>query len=124
MIIQAVRENALAEVLVLAAGLSLQDPRERAVGSKEAAQQAHRRFANVDSDFLSLLSIWNAYHDEFERLKTQGQVRRFCRSHFLSYLRMREWVDVHAQLEDALENVDFTSIGETLTTIKAPPQPD
>jgi ATP-dependent helicase HrpA len=124
MIIQAVRENALAEVLVIAAGLSVQDPRERPVDQKEAAEQAHRRFANPDSDFLSLLSIWNAYHDEFERLKTQGQVRRFCRSHFLSYLRMREWVDVHAQLEDALENVDFTSIGETLTTIKAPPQPD
>src|SRR5687768_4147486 len=124
MIIQAVRENALAEVLVIAAGLSVQDPRERPVDQKEAAEQAHRRFANVDSDFLSLLSIWNAYHDEFERLKTQSQVRRFCRSHFLSYLRMREWVDVHAQLEDALENVDFTSIGETLTTIKAPPQPD
>src|SRR5687768_4676711 len=124
MIVQAVRENALAEVLVIAAGLSVQDPRERPVDQKEAAEQAHRRFANAESDFLTLLSIWNAYHDEFERLKTQGQVRRFCRSHFLSYLRMREWVDIHAQLEDALENVDFTSIGETITSIKAPPAPD
>lgn len=124
MIVQAVRENALAEVLVIAAGLSVQDPRERPVDQKEAAEQAHRRFANQDSDFLSLLSIWNAYHDEFEGQKTQGQVRRFCRSHFLSYLRMREWVDIHAQLEDALENVDFTSIGETITSIKAPPKPD
>ena len=124
MIIQAVKENALAEVLVIAAGLSVQDPRERPVDQKEAAEQAHRRFANADSDFLSLLSIWNAYHDEFERLKTQSLVRRFCRAHFLSYTRMREWVDIHAQLEDALENVDFTSIGDTLTTIKAPPQPD
>jgi ATP-dependent helicase HrpA len=124
MIIQAVRENMLAEVLVIAAGLSVQDPRERPVDQKEAAEQAHRRFANPDSDFLSLLSIWNAYHDEFERLKTQSLVRRFCRSHFLSYTRMREWVDIHAQLEDALENVDFTSIGDTITHIKAPPQPD
>ncbi|MGZ8900539.1 MAG: ATP-dependent RNA helicase HrpA, partial [Limisphaerales bacterium] len=124
MIIQAVKENALAEVLVIAAGLSVQDPRERPVDQKEAAEQAHRRFTNPDSDFLSLLSIWNAYHDEFERLKTQSQVRRFCRSHFLSYTRMREWVDIHAQLEDALENVDFTSIGDTITHIKAPPQPD
>src|SRR5690606_31192617 len=124
MIIQAVRENTLSEVLVIAAGLSVQDPRERPVDQKEAAEQAHRRFANADSDFLSLLSIWNAYHVEFERLKTQSQVRRFCRSHFLSYTRMREWVDIHAQLEDALENVDFTSIGDTITHIKAPPQPD
>jgi ATP-dependent helicase HrpA len=124
MIIQAVRENALAEVLVIAAGLSVQDPRERPVDQKEAAEQAHRRFANAESDFLSLLSIWNAYHDEFERLKTQSQVRRFCRSHFLSYTRMREWVDIHSQLEDALENVDFTSIGDTITHLRAPSPPD
>jgi ATP-dependent helicase HrpA len=124
MIVQAVRERALSEVLVIAAGLSVQDPRERPADAKEAAEQAHRRFTVPDSDFLTLLSIWNTYHDEFERLKTQGQVRRFCREHFLSYMRMREWVDVHAQLEEALESVDFTSIGETITTIKAPPPTD
>lgn len=124
MIVQAVKERALSEVLVIAAGLSVQDPRERPTDAKEAAEQAHRRFTVADSDFLTLLSIWNAYHDEFERLKTQGQMRRFCREHFLSYMRMREWVDVHAQLEEALESVDFTSIGETITTIKAPPPTD
>ena len=124
MIVQAVKERALSEVLVIAAGLSVQDPRERPADQKEAAEQAHRRFTVPDSDFLTLLSIWNAYHDEFERLRTQGQVRRFCREHFLSYMRMREWADVHAQLEEALESVDFTSIGETITTIKAPPRTD
>ena len=124
MIIQAVRERALSEVLVIAAGLSIQDPRERPMDQKEAAEQAHRRFAKTNSDFLVLLNIWNAYHDEFERLGTQNQVRRFCRSHFLSYLRMREWVDIHRQLEEALESIDFTSIGETVTSLKAPAHPD
>lgn len=124
MIIQAVKERALAEVLVIAAGLSIQDPRERPMDQKEAAEQAHRRFVDPDSDFITLLKIWNAYHDEFERLNTQNQVRRFCREHFLSYLRMREWNDIHAQLEEALENVDFTSIGDTITSIQAPPRPN
>jgi ATP-dependent helicase HrpA len=124
MILQAVKEKALAEVLVIAAGLSIQDPRERPMDQREASEQAHRRFVDPDSDFLTLLKIWNTYHDEFERLGTQNQVRRFCKEHFLSYLRMREWNDVHAQLEEALESVDFTSIGETITTITAPPRPD
>lgn len=124
MIIEAVKERALSEVLVIAAGLSIQDPRERPMDQREAAEEAHRRFVDPDSDFLTLLKIWNAYHDEFERIKTQNQMRRFCRAHFLSYLRMREWADIHAQLEESLEKVDFTSIGETITTITVPPRPD
>jgi ATP-dependent helicase HrpA len=124
MILQAVKEKALSEVLVIAAGLSIQDPRERPMDAKEAAEQAHKRFLDPQSDFLTLLKIWNAYHDEFERLKTQNQMRRFCRSHFLSYLRMREWTDIHAQLEESLETVDFTSLGETITTLRAPGRPD
>jgi len=124
MILQAVREKALGEVLVIAAGLSIQDPRERPVDQKEAAEQAHQRFIDPQSDFIALLRIWNAYHDEIERLRTQNQMRRFCREHFLSYLRMREWSDIHAQLEESLETVDFTSLGETVTTLKAPPRPD
>src|SRR3546814_11007886 len=79
MIVQAVKERALAEVLVIAAGLSVQDPRERPVDQKEAAEQAHRRFLHSESDFLTLLTIWNTYHDEFERLKTQSQMRQIGR---------------------------------------------
>jgi ATP-dependent helicase HrpA len=118
------RTSALAEVLVIAAGLSIQDPRERPLDQREAAEQAHRCFIDPQSDFLTLLKIWNAYDDQFEHLKTQNQMRKFCRSHFISYLRMREWTDIHAQLEEALETVDFTSIAETITAIKAPPPPD
>jgi len=97
MILQARREHALREVLVIAAGLSIQDPRERPLDKQAQADTAHRRFLHPDSDFLTLLNIWEAYHDEFEAM-TQSKLRKFCRDHFLSYTRMREWRDIHAQL--------------------------
>jgi ATP-dependent helicase HrpA len=107
MILQARNEKCLREVLIIAAGLSIQDPRERPLEKQAAADAAHRRFAHPDSDFLTLLNIWESYHDEFETL-SQGKMRRFCRDHFLSYVRMREWRDIHAQLLDVLrERSDF-----------------
>jgi ATP-dependent helicase HrpA len=105
MILQARREKALREVLVIAAGLSIQDPRERPLDKQAAADAAHRRFAHPDSDFLTLLNIWEAYHDEFETM-TQNKLRRFCREHFLSYPRMREWRDIHAQLAEVTAGRD------------------
>jgi ATP-dependent helicase HrpA len=105
MILQARTEKALREVLVIAAGLSVQDPRDRPLEKQQQADAAHRRFAHPDSDFLTLLNIWDAYHDEFETM-SQAKLRRFCRDHFLSYTRMREWRDIHAQLLDTLEQRD------------------
>ena len=102
MILQARTEKCLREILVIAAGLSIQDPRERPLEAREKADAAHRRFAHPDSDFLALLNIWDAYHDQFETM-SQAKLRRFCREHFLSYTRMREWRDIHAQLLDVLE---------------------
>ncbi|WP_156469223.1 DUF3418 domain-containing protein [Cephaloticoccus primus] len=101
MILQARREHALGEVLVIAAALSIQDPRERPLDKQAQADAAHRRFLHPDSDFLTLLNIWGAYHDEFEAL-SQSRLRKFCREHFLSYPRMREWRDIHAQLREAI----------------------
>ncbi len=107
MILQARAERALREVLVIAAGLSIQDPRERPMDQQQQADAAHRRFVHPDSDFLTLLNVWEAFHDEFETM-TQAKLRRFCRDHFLSYTRMREWRDVHTQLLDTLrEREDF-----------------
>ncbi|HEY0944467.1 MAG TPA: ATP-dependent RNA helicase HrpA [Opitutaceae bacterium] len=102
MILQARSEKCVREALVIAAGLSIQDPRERPLDKQQQADAAHRRFAHPDSDFLTLLNIWEDYHDEFERL-SQSRQRRFCHEHFLSYTRMREWRDIHAQLLDTLE---------------------
>jgi ATP-dependent helicase HrpA len=105
MLLEAQAENALSEVLVVAAGLSIQDPRERPLDRKDEAEAAHRQFRHARSDFLTLLNIWNAYHDTWEELSTQNQMRKFCREHFLSFVRMREWRDVHAQLREALDDL-------------------
>ena len=116
MILQARTEKAVREVLVIASGLSIQDPRERPMEKQQQADAAHRRFAHADSDFLTLLNIWDAFHDEFDRL-SQARLRRFCKDHFLSYTRMREWRDVHAQLLDVLESradFKFTSVFDGL----------
>ena len=116
MILQARTEKAVREVLVIASGLSIQDPRERPMEAREKADAAHRRFNHPDSDFMALLNIWDAFHDEFDRL-SQAKLRRFCKDHFLSYTRLREWRDVHAQLLDVLEqrkDFQFTSVFDGL----------
>ena len=115
MLLQARSEGALNEVLIIAAGLSIQDPRERPLEQRDAAETAHRRFQHPQSDFLTLLNIWNAYHDQWEALKTQNQVRKFCKAHFLSFVRMREWRDVHAELEDAV-----AELGDHVRSVQPP----
>ena len=120
MILQARTEKALQEVLVIAAGLSVQDPRERPLEKQQQADAAHRRFVHPDSDFLTLLNIWDTYHDEFENL-SQAKLRRFCRDHFLSYTRMREWRDIHAQLFDALRERNDFKLTSVLTAVDAAP---
>ena len=119
MILQARAEKAVREVLVIAAGLSIQDPRERPMEKQQQADAAHRRFVHPDSDFLTILNIWDTYHDEVERL-SQAKLRRFCHDHFLSYTRLREWRDVHTQLLDVLKERDdfrLTSAFHGLKTV-------
>ncbi len=113
MLLQSQHEHATRELLIIAAGLSIQDPRERPLEQKEAAAAAHKQFADPQSDFLTLLNIWNAVHDEWDRLRTQGQRRKFCKQRFLSYLRMREWQDVYAQLHDALDDLGTLRLNES-----------
>lgn len=103
MILQARGEKALREVVIVASGLSIQDPRERPLDQQAAADAAHRRFTHRESDFLTLLAIWEGLHEEFERL-SQSKMRRWCKAHFLSYPRMREWRDIYAQLHDVLKS--------------------
>ena len=113
MLLQSQHEHAGRELLIIAAGLSIQDPRERPLDRKEAAAAAHKRFIDPASDFLSLLKIWDSVHDQWERLRTQGQRRKFCKANFLSYLRMREWQDLHAQLHGALEDLGRFKLNES-----------
>ena len=117
MILQAQKEGALREVLVIAAAISVQDPRERPQDKREQADEVHGRFRDPVSDFYSYLKIWDAYHDQLDAVKTQNQMRKFCRSHFLSYARMREWRDIHAQLVQSLTGLGgFRQNGEPATS--------
>ena len=113
MLLQSQREHATHELLIIAAGLSIQDPRERPLDQREAADAAHRRYADTRSDFLSLLNLWNVVHDEWETLRTQGERRKFCRRYFLSYTRMREWQDLYAQLYGALKDISTVRLNES-----------
>lgn len=104
-ILQAQRERALREVLVIASAISIQDPRVRPLEQEKAADQEHRRFVDGESDFIALLNIWKAYHDTFEKLRTQSQMRKFCKQHFLSFNRMREWRDIYMQIRHTLREM-------------------
>jgi ATP-dependent helicase HrpA len=115
MLLQAKEEGVLEDVLVIASGLSIQDPRERPAELMKEADEMQKRFVNKESDFLTILNIWDAYHLEMERL-SQGQLRKFCKQHFVSYQRMREWRDIHHQLERILRNLKLLSKGETNTS--------
>jgi ATP-dependent helicase HrpA len=119
MLLQAQRENAVAEVLVIASGLSIQDPRERPAELAKEADEKHKQFTHPQSDFLTLLNIWNAYHEKLDAL-SQNKVRKFCKSHFLAFQRMREWRDIHKQLERVLKSLKIKHSAPT--TQKSPLQ--
>ncbi len=97
MILAADTENCVREVLVLAAALSIPDPRERPVDREEAARQKHARFADEHSDFVSYLNLWR-YLREQRKERSGSAFRRMCRDEFLHYLRIREWQDLAGQL--------------------------
>jgi ATP-dependent helicase HrpA len=97
--ILAARDNAcLSEVLIIAAALSVQDPRDRPLEAQNAADQAHKKFADEKSEFLSYLKIWKWFEDAIAHKKSNRQLMENCRANFLSQLRLREWRDVHSQL--------------------------
>jgi len=88
----------LNEVLVIASALSVQDPRDRPMEYQQAADEAHKKFADEKSEFLSYLKIWKWFENAIEHKKTNRQLQENCRTNFLSQLRLREWRDVHSQL--------------------------
>ncbi len=102
MLIEARAENCLAEAAVLAAALSIRDPRERPPDKSAQADAVHEAFRHPDSDFITLLNIWNRYHGDFEKLGTAARRRKFCHDNFLSFPRMREWVYLHEEILSVL----------------------
>ena len=98
MLLEASQRGALKEVLVIAAALSVQDPRERPIEKQQAAAEKHRLWLDKESDFATLLNLWQALQEQHEEL-TQNQLRKWCAKHFLSFMRWREWRDTHRQLK-------------------------
>jgi len=88
----------LKEVLIIAAGLSTQDPRERPQDRQQAADEKHKQFADEKSEFLSWVKLWAWFKNAVEHKKSNKQLVDNCHAHFLSYLRLREWREVHGQL--------------------------
>jgi len=98
MILAAVDNNCLTEMLIIASALSVQDPRDRPMEYQQQADEKHKKFADEKSEFLSYIKIWRWFEQAIEHKKTNRQLQENCRENFLSQLRLREWRDVHSQL--------------------------
>jgi ATP-dependent helicase HrpA len=107
MIVEADRNGCVREVMVIAAALSIQDPRERPADHEAQAQQAHARFRDPASDFLGFLNLW-AYLKRQQQELSGNQFRRMCKAEYLNYLRVREWQDIFAQLRQLAAQVGVT----------------
>ncbi len=106
MIIAARKEQCLSEVLIIAAALAVQDPRERPLEAQQAADQKHARFGDERSDFLAYLKLWEHYHEQGRHL-SNNKLRKYCRENFLSYVRMQDWRDIHSQLLGLLKPMGY-----------------
>lgn len=102
-LIAARENNCVRELKIIAPALAIQDPRVRPADKETLADNAHKKFAHQHSDFLGLLAIWDLFHEGKEKGLSWGRLKKFCKSHYLSFQRMREWIDLHKQLSRILE---------------------
>ena len=107
MLLQAKKENALSELLIIVSALSIQDPRERPLDKKAESEAAQVRFFDEKSDFVSYLKLWTFFDEAIQKKTSQNHLRKLCHEHFLSYLRMREWRDLHDQIRDLMSEMHF-----------------
>ena len=112
MLVEANRLGSLTEVLVIASALSTQDPRERPMEKRQAADEKHKLYADEDSDFITLLNLWRLYEEQRLAL-SQSQLRKWCQKHFISWVRMREWRDLHRQLHLSVRDLKMTENKES-----------
>ena len=106
MVLAGADQGGLREVLIVVAGLAVQDPRDRPAEKRQAADQAHRRWQDPDSDFVSLLNLWDGVEAAREAL-TGNQLRRWCKERYINYLRVREWHDTFRQLRQLLRDMEI-----------------
>ncbi|MFL6139169.1 MAG: ATP-dependent RNA helicase HrpA [Frankiaceae bacterium] len=107
MVLEADRNGCLDEVIVIVAGLAIQDPRERPAPHRQAADESHARFADESSDFLAYLNLWRHLRER-QRALSGNQFRRLCRAEHLNFLRVREWQDVVGQLREVARGLGLT----------------
>lgn len=108
-LLAAKKHDCMAEILVIASALSIQDPRERPLGARDAAAKAHERFTDKQSDFLAYLNIWDSFQRERDKGLSNKQLVQWCRQYFLSHLRMREWRELHHQLAQTAIEMGLTT---------------
>lgn len=106
MLLAATEHQCLTEVLIIAAALSVQDPRERPLEKQQAADEIHATFAHPDSDFISFLNLWRFLEKERQEL-SRNKFIKLCQRHFLSWNRVQEWRDIHAQLREQMLEMGF-----------------
>ncbi|MDN3058700.1 ATP-dependent RNA helicase HrpA [Streptomyces sp. SRF1] len=106
MVLEADRNGCVREVMVIAAALSIQDPRERPSDKQQQADQSHARFKDETSDFLAFLNLWK-YIRERQKELSSSAFRRMCRNEYLNYLRIREWQDIYSQLRTVAKTMDI-----------------
>ena len=106
MVLAGAEQGGLRDVLVVVSALSVQDPRDRPAEKREAADQAHRRWHDPDSDFIALLNLWQGFEAAREEL-SGNRLRRWCKEHYLNYLRLREWHDTFRQLRQLLRDMEI-----------------
>jgi len=106
MLLEAAHGQALQEVLVIAAALSIQDPRERPLDKQQAADEAHHPYRDEQSDFIGMLKLWSKVETQRRHL-SRRKFQRFCRDSFLSWNRVQEWHDVHQQLRGQMHEMGY-----------------
>ncbi|XOV77912.1 MAG: ATP-dependent RNA helicase HrpA [Aestuariibacter sp.] len=124
MIAAAQSHNCLREVIIITAGLSIQDPRERPREAQQKADECHQQWHDEDSDFIALLNLWQGFRAKQNEL-SGNQLRRWCKDNFINYLRMREWQDIVSQLKQSVvqlswrlsqQNADYDAIHQALVS--------
>jgi ATP-dependent helicase HrpA len=108
MVMAAEQEDCLEEMIIIAAGLSIQDPRERPVEKQKQADEAHAIWKAGGSDFLTLVNLWRWYHTA-RRERSRNKLRQLCREHYVNYLRMMEWGDLQRQLRESVAGLASTA---------------
>jgi ATP-dependent helicase HrpA len=107
MILSAIDLGCIEQIFVIVSALSIQDPRERPHEKQQAADEKHNRFKDKESDFISLLNLWQ-YVEQQQKALTNNQFRNMCKKEYLAYMRIREWQDIFSQLKHTLRDLNIT----------------